>query len=138
MKLFILQIVICFCLFGCNEKERNLDYCVIDLGVAINEDKKNNVNLIGISAGINIIIPETNDSILFRDLFIAGIIKDKIIAFDKKRLYSISKTDGAVKIILDHQGIGPEEYKIIIDATILNDSTISIYDTGKRGFLKYK
>lgn len=138
MRLFIFTILSIFFL-SCNNSKQDdhLVYKVIDIGKSLNINVIKKINLNDISQEFNLIPVETNDSTLFKHLFIAGVTKDEIISFDEKVLYSIKKDNGAVKTILNKQGAGPTEYKYIINAILETDSTIHIYDSGKRGFLKY-
>lgn len=135
MKLFIPIILFVF-LLSCKKADNKIEHTVLNINKSLTINTKN-IYLNDIAQEINIIPVETNDSTLFKHLFIAGVTKSKIISFDKDALYSIEKDGGFVKKILNNQGSGATEYKYIIDVILDSDSSINIYDSGKRGFLKY-
>ncbi len=137
MRLVIIFILIIFNFSCTSEKKINVDYVVLDIESTINNKKKNSLKFNNIVKKTKLIPVETTDSTLFKYLFIADIIKDKIISFDKEAIYSINKESGNVKKIINNNGAGPREYKFIIDVVVEDDSIIFVYDTGKRGFLKY-
>ena len=139
MKLYICStIVFLFLFLSCNDdKNKTKNYALLDIESSITIGNTNNFSLNKIVKEINVIPTETNDSTLLKHMFIAGVIGNEIIFYDKEALYSVNRTNGKVNTILRKQGSGPEEYKYIIDVIIDNDSIVYIYDSGKRGFLKF-
>lgn len=136
MKSFI-PIIVCLSLFSCNNQKNQSDYCIIDLEKSLKANNVKNLSLNDIAEEINITPVKTNDSTLLEYIFIAGVSENRIISYDQNSLYSIDKESGSVNKIITNQGAGPEEYKYIFDVIIENNEVVNIYDTGKRGFLKY-
>lgn len=139
MKIALLFLLLSICFVSCNaDKHKEQRYhALFDIEKSLSVENKLSFTLNDIAKKINLIPVATNDSCLMENLFIAGTTEDHVISYDKQAVYAIDKTDGAVMPIIKRQGLGPGEYKIIMDVALEGDSLINIYDSGKRGFLQY-
>ncbi|MDR0973985.1 MAG: 6-bladed beta-propeller [Prevotellaceae bacterium] len=135
LPIFIIAMFLAFGLTACHEDTSETDFFLIEL------DKHTHVGEISstlneIAESIRVIPVETTDSVLLNSLEIIGTHGNRFICYDQNYVYSLDRTTGKTKILLNQRGQGPKEYINIIDPVLEND-TLRFYDSGKSGFLRY-